>query len=70
LLIYDPVERLPMYSVRPAVSDNVTFINEHQVSWSQRYVFADKGDFSLAQRIIRATPAIGDPKRPRIIIVE
>jgi hypothetical protein len=66
LLIYDPVERLPMYSVLPAIPANVTFVNEHQVSSSQRYIFANQDDFSPARRITDASPEIGDLKRPRV----
>lgn len=47
---------------------NIIYLNSLQVSESTRYVFSNKDDFYLAEKIIRKDPSLGDIDRRRIII--
>lgn len=40
--------------------------NSFQVCWSARYIFSNQGDFSLAERMIKDNPSLGDIDRKRI----
>lgn len=66
LLIFDPVQWLPMYSVSPALPTNINFVNAQQVAWSQRHIYASTGDFTLATQVLSQTPEFADPNRPRV----
>jgi hypothetical protein len=62
----DPVEyaRLPpRATVKP---ENISFQNNLQVTFSNRYLFSSNGNFDLASRILEEQPELGDPKRRRI----
>jgi hypothetical protein len=47
---------------------NTEFLNWLQVYYSTRYVFSDKDDFSLVQKILEENPSLGDIDRKRISV--
>ena len=40
----------------PCVKENVTFMNSLQVAWAYRFIMSDRGDFSLAELMIKEHP--------------
>lgn len=68
LLICDPIGYKNESSEMEANLMNIDFYNNAQAIYSQRFLFSNNNNFSLATDIISESPKLANPKNPRIIV--
>ncbi len=66
IIMCDPCEYADLASELPAFAPSVDFNNSGQVIHSRQYVFSPNDNFSLAHEMLRESPELSNPNRPRI----